>query len=323
MREFQATEARRGRGNLMIGLIGPSGGGKTYSALRLATGIQQVDPGPIFVIDTEARRATHYAPTEGESVDITKGRFDFRHIEFRAPFASLDYRDALLHCVNSGAKTIIIDSMSHEHEGEGGLLDYHEAECQRLMREWGKDHNTVQFSAWSAPKAARERLKQTMLQSWVNIILCYRAKDKLRPVKGNEPEKLGWMPIGDLILLFEMTMCALLLPGAGGVPTWAPEESGEKMLTKLPGYLAHIFGGGPKPLDEEAGKAMAQWAAGGVVVAPSAEDAAEVIARVNRAATVAELEEVTSVARLRDWQKEQSKAIGEAVKARKTALSKR
>ena len=322
-RTFESTKATRGRGNLTIGLIGPSGGGKTYSALRLATGIQRVDPGPIFVIDTEARRATHYAPTEGESVDPSKGRFDFHHVEFLAPFGSLDYLEAIDHCISLGAKTIIIDSMSHEHEGEGGMLDRHESECLRLMKEWQKDRNTVQFSAWAVPKAERNRLKQRMLQIPANFILCYRAKDKLKPVKGKEPEKLGWMPIGDLVFLFEMTVCALLLPGAGGVPTWAPEEAGEKMLTKLPGYLANVFGGSPRPLDEAAGEAMAKWAAGGVVVAPTDDEAAAVVEQVNRAQTAQALDEVTSIARLRDWAPNQHKAIGEAVKARKAALSKR
>jgi pantothenate kinase-related protein Tda10 len=36
-RSFQANDAKRERVPLLLGLIGPSGGGKTYSALRLAT----------------------------------------------------------------------------------------------------------------------------------------------------------------------------------------------------------------------------------------------------------------------------------------------
>ena len=55
-RSFEDKPATRERVPLMIGLMGPSGGGKTYSALRLATGIQRVAGGDIFMIDTERRR---------------------------------------------------------------------------------------------------------------------------------------------------------------------------------------------------------------------------------------------------------------------------
>ena len=74
-RTFEDREAVREQVPLLVGLMGPSGGGKTFSALRLATGFQRVSGGDIFVIDTEARRALHYAD-----------RFKFRHIAFPAPF---------------------------------------------------------------------------------------------------------------------------------------------------------------------------------------------------------------------------------------------
>src|SRR5690242_13140717 len=104
-RKFEDTEAVRSPTPLLFGLIGPSGAGKTYSALRLATGMQRVFGGEIFVVDTESRRALHYAKD-----------FKFRHVEFAPPFSPLDYLAAIEHCVTKGAKTIIVDSMSHEHD---------------------------------------------------------------------------------------------------------------------------------------------------------------------------------------------------------------
>ena len=101
---------RNGGTPILIGLVGPSGSGKTYSALRLATGIQSVVGGDIFVIDTEARRSLHYAD-----------KFNFRFLQFDPPFGPLDYLAAIRHCVSKGAKTIVVDSMSHEHEGKGGV----------------------------------------------------------------------------------------------------------------------------------------------------------------------------------------------------------
>ena len=116
-RSFDDKPAIREATPLLVGIMGPSGGGKTYSALRLATGIQRVSGGDIGFIDTEARRALHYAE-----------KFKFRHLDFRAPFGPLDYLAAVEHFVNKGVKTIIVDSMSHEHEGPGGVLEMHDQE---------------------------------------------------------------------------------------------------------------------------------------------------------------------------------------------------
>jgi dephospho-CoA kinase len=44
---------------LLIGLAGGTGSGKTYSAMELAAGIS--GDKPFAVIDSEARRALHYA----------------------------------------------------------------------------------------------------------------------------------------------------------------------------------------------------------------------------------------------------------------------
>ena len=60
-RVFDDKPAVRERVPLLLGLVGPSGGGKTYSALRLARGFQKVTGGDIHFIDTEARRVFHYA----------------------------------------------------------------------------------------------------------------------------------------------------------------------------------------------------------------------------------------------------------------------
>jgi len=208
-RVFEDRPATREKVPLLLGLMGPSGGGKTYSALRLATGIQAVTGGDIWMIDTEARRGLHYAD-----------RFAYRHVPFAPPHGSLDYLQAVEHCVNKGAKIVIIDSMSHEHEGVGGLLEQHETECQRLMGQWKTSREKVQMTAWATPKAARRRMINSMLQLDCSFILCFRAKEKLKIIGGKNPEQQGYMPIAGEELVFEMMLNALLLPGAQGVPTW-------------------------------------------------------------------------------------------------------
>lgn len=246
-RQFEDIQARREQVPLLVGMVGPSGSGKTYSALRLAAGIQRVTGGDIYGIDTESRRMLHYADT-----------FKFRHLQFGEPFSPMDYLAAIQHCVNKGARTIIIDSMSHEHEGPGGVLEMHETEHKRLG-----GSNGTKMLAWSMPKQARRRLINTIVQLKCNFILCFRAKEKLKIVRGADPEPLGFMPIGGEEFLYEMTAAALLLPGAYGVPTWASREIGENAMIKRPSQFHALFDEHDgKPISEAMGAAMARWAVG-------------------------------------------------------------
>lgn len=253
-REFTANDAKREHVPLLIGLTGPSGGGKTYSALRLATGIQTVTGGDIYFIDTESRRALHYADS-----------FKFKHVPFSAPFGSLDYLAALKFCVAQGAKVVIVDSMSHEHEGPGGMVDLHDQIALRMSGGDAAKLERVKMLAWSEPKQKRRALINGILQLNANFIFCFRAKNSSKPVKGKngktEVESLGFMPIAGEEFVFEQTLNALLLPAAGGVPTWQSDAIGERTMIKLPEQFASLrdYKG---PLDEKVGKKLALWAAG-------------------------------------------------------------
>lgn len=249
-RLFEDRPAVREATPLLTGLIGPSGTGKTYSALRLATGIQRVSGGDIYVIDTEARRALHYAE-----------RFKFRHLAFGAPFGPLDYLAAIDHCVKKGAKTIIVDSMSHEHEGPGGVLEMHELETKRIATAWKTSESKAQIAAWAKPKQDRRRLINSILQIPANFIFCFRAKEKLKIVSGKDPVALGFMPQAGEEFVYELALKCLLLPGANGFPTWRSEEPGEKMMIKLPEQFRPLFREAVQ-LSEDIGQALAEWAAG-------------------------------------------------------------
>jgi len=255
-RSFEVKQAVRESVPLLMGLFGASGSGKTYSALRLATGIQKVTGGDVFGIDTEARRMLHYADT-----------FRFKHLQFDAPFRSLDYLAAIRHCASQGAKVIIIDSMSHEHESVGGMLDYHDKEFERLG---GRE--AINMLAWKRPKADRRELLNGILQIPASFIFCFRAKEKVKMVKDDKGKQQvvpqGWMPICGDEFAFEMTANCLLLPRANGVPTWASDEPGERVMMKLPIQFQTILSE-PQPLSETIGEQLAQWAAGGAQAAPT------------------------------------------------------
>jgi len=255
-RVFTDAEAVREQTPVLVGLVSPSGAGKTYSALRLATGMQRVTGGEIFVVDTEQKRAKHYAAA-----------FKFRHVPFGKPFSPLDYLAAIEHCVTKGAKIVIVDSMSHEHEGPGGVLEMHSAKLDKLAGDDWKKRERCTMLAWSEPKQQRRRLLNSIVQMDCNFIFCFRAKRKIKPVKGGEPLDLGWMPIGGEEFVYEMTMNAILHPGANGVPSWKPTEVGEREMVKLPEQFRDVFAGDPQ-LSEDIGEKLARWAAGGVARTP-------------------------------------------------------
>lgn len=252
-RTFTAIPAVRESVPLLVGLMGPSGSGKTFSALRLATGIQSVVGGDIYGIDSEARRMLHYAD-----------RFKFKHIQFDAPFGSLDYLAAIRYCASQGAKIIITDSMSHEHEGPGGMLDYQAKEFEKMEFKEAK-----KMLSWQKPKAARQAMLNGILQIPANFIFCFRAKEKVKMAKDDRGKQVvvpqGFMPIAGEEIVYEQTVNCLLLPHADGVPTWQSDEPGERMMMKLPEQFREVFAD-RKPLSEDIGHELAAWAAGGAAI---------------------------------------------------------
>lgn len=263
-RTFEDREAKRESTPIMVGLIGPSGSGKTFSALRLAAGLQRVGGGDVYFIDSESRRALHYAD-----------KFKFRHLPFGPPFGPLDYLDAVQHCVSKGAKTIIVDSMSHEHEGPGGVLEMHEVETNRLAALWKCSTSKAQLSAWAKPKQERRRLINSLLQIPANFVFCFRAKEKLKIVPGKDPVPLGFMPQAGEEFVYELTLKCLLLPGSNGTPTWQSDQPGERLMIKLPEQFRPMFAKQVQ-LSEDVGQALAEWSAG---TSPRVSTSSELLVR--------------------------------------------
>src|SRR5439155_5467184 len=82
------------------------------------------------VIDTEADRARHYAPRSGDEPDF-KHTFRFRHVSLGAPFRPDAYEGAIVAAERAGYRAIVVDSFSHEHDGEGGHLGW----AEEILRE--------------------------------------------------------------------------------------------------------------------------------------------------------------------------------------------
>jgi hypothetical protein len=256
LRSWEIRDGVRKNTALLIGLAGPSGSGKTYSALRLATGIAKVYGGkPIVVIDTEARRALHYAD-----------KFKFKHIDFAPPFSSDDYRDAIDAAAKIDPGCIVIDSMTHEHSGEGGMLDFVEAWLDKRAGDDFAKRKAMGQLAFAAAKGPRKKMEGAIVQisGRCPMILCYRAKEKLdfkhKDSKG-QPTELGFQSDTTGDLLFDMTQQFLLLPNCKGKPIFTTSISGESKQIKTPEQFTDYMKEG-ETITEAVGERMARWVIG-------------------------------------------------------------
>lgn len=162
--------AERKQAKIKLGLQGPSGSGKTYSALLLAYGLCH-DWLKIAVIDTENHSADLYA---------NLGRYNVLNLS--KPFTPERYSEAIEACENAGMQVIIIDSISQEWEGSGGIIETHA--------------NMVgnSFTNWNAVTPRHNAFVQKILQSPCHIIATIRCKqDYVLSEKNGKfvPEKVG------------------------------------------------------------------------------------------------------------------------------------
>ncbi|WP_419213440.1 AAA family ATPase [Maribacter sp. X9] len=122
---MKLNTAERQNIKLRIGISGASGFGKTYSALKMASGMVD-DISKIAVIDTE-NGSSHMYDALGP----------FKVLTLNAPFSPERYIQAIETCENSGIEVIIIDSISHEWKGVGGCLQIHH-ELGGKFQDWAK-----------------------------------------------------------------------------------------------------------------------------------------------------------------------------------------
>lgn len=291
---FQFRPAKRENVGLLIGVAGPSGSGKTMSAFRVASGI--CGDAPFAVIDTESRRALHYAD-----------RFRFDHAELREPFTPRAYTEAIVAADKAGYPVIVVDSASHEYAGDGGVLDMAESELNRMAGDDWKKREACRMASWIKPKTEHKHMVSKLLQVRAHLILCFRADQKIEMVKDPQTGKLviqqkhtltgldGYVPITEKNLPYELTVSFLLLPSNPGVG----------LPIKLQEQHKSIFPSGTL-IDEECGRRIAQWAAGGAVARPAAQTPAPVAEEpAARTDAVAKLERAAQSgldALLKEWQ---------------------
>ncbi len=167
---MELRKSTRTRSKMKLGLQGPSGSGKTYSALLLAHGLTN-DWSKVAVIDTENGSADLYADLGNYQV-----------LQLTKPFTPERYVQALETCEKQGMEVIIIDSVSHEWEGSGGILETH----------GNMPGNS--FANWSKVTPRHNALIQKILQCSSHVVATIRSKQDyvLNDKNGKMvPEKVG------------------------------------------------------------------------------------------------------------------------------------
>lgn len=164
-------KAQRSLSKLRLAVQGPSGSGKTYGALMLAKGLG----GKIAVIDTERGSASLYA-------DL-KGMPEFDVLELEAPYTPEKYIEAIHAAEAEGYDVLIVDSMTHEWEGQGGCLEL----IDQIARAKFK-RNT--WSAYSELTPRHRKFVDAMLQSKCHIIGTMRSKTETVQTENDKGQKV-------------------------------------------------------------------------------------------------------------------------------------
>ncbi|PGC93940.1 AAA family ATPase [Bacillus toyonensis] len=189
---FQVTEAQREKMKAVIGFIGCSGSGKTAGALLTAYGMmreayldipEEEVWKKIGVIDTEHNRAKLHVGLVYEGTKIGS----FLHIDFPPPYTTERYNAAVGTMKQAGVEVIIIDSLSHNWQGEGGIVETHSGMSGNSFQNWGK----------LVPETTK--LIKTLTQNDVHILTTLRTKTEYvveQDANGRmAPRKVGTKPV--------------------------------------------------------------------------------------------------------------------------------
>ena len=187
---FQATEATRESILLRMSLTGPTGSGKTKTAMIVASRmVERLGTGPLFVIDSENRSALRYAYSPR-----SKSGYRFKHVPMpEDDYSPQSYMAALDYCESQGAGVIIMDSISHAWNGINGVLELVDqaADNSRSKNKFSE--------GWSKMTPIQNRFIQRIVGSSAHVLFTMRAKvewiiqENERGKK--EPVKVGLAPV--------------------------------------------------------------------------------------------------------------------------------
>ncbi|MBL7989401.1 MAG: ATP-binding protein [Chlorobi bacterium] len=167
---------------LRLTIAGPSGSGKTFSALSIAQAFGVAgEPPSIALIDTEHGSASKYA-------DL----FTFDTLRLDPPYSPARYIEAIQCAAKSEYDILIIDSLSHEWSGAGGILEIVDQKSKA-------NRSGNSFSVWADATPLHQSFVTAILSAPLHIIGTLRSKTEYvleQNLQGKTiPKKMGLAPI--------------------------------------------------------------------------------------------------------------------------------
>ena len=188
---MQFKKAERRAAKLRLALCSPAGGGKTFSALKIAKGIG----GKVAMIDTEHGSGNLYADNQGMP--------EYAVLELDPPYTPFRYIEAIKAAESAGFDIIIIDSLTHAWAGEGGVLDMHD-------KATSASRSGNSFTAWREITPEHNRLVDAILQSKCHVIATMRTKQEYAQSTDDKGKtvikKLGMAPVQREGMDYEFTV---------------------------------------------------------------------------------------------------------------------
>lgn len=184
MSDLVIQRAVRRNKKARIALLGSSGAGKSYTALRWAFTLAPT--GKVAAIDTEHESLSLYA---NEEVDGKVWEFDTINL---SSFSPENYIEAIKKFERAGYEVLIIDSLSHAWAGKDGALEYVDNVSQR-------DTSGNKFTAWRKGTQLQNEMVETILAAKMHIIVTMRVKMEYIQEKDDRGKttvrKVGLQPV--------------------------------------------------------------------------------------------------------------------------------
>lgn len=171
-----------------VAFCGPTGSGKTWTALGWAAVLGQ----RVALIDTEKGSAALYAD-----------HFKFDTLRINAPYHPQRLIDAIAAAEQAAYDVIVIDSLSHFWEGEGGVLEVVDAVAAR-------SNSKNKYVAWGVGTPLQRKMVDAILDADAHLILTMRSKMEYVQEKGDDGKtritRIGLAPVQRQGVEYEFTV---------------------------------------------------------------------------------------------------------------------
>lgn len=183
MTQFTIQAPSRQGKPLRIGLYGLDGTGKTYSALLLALGLTGGED--VVLADTENGGAAFYGSLG-----------NWAHLPLDGDYNPEIIMQAVEFAINSGAKAVVLDSLTSAWAGPGGVLDIADSQTNQ----YGKELSGLQ--KWKKPKQLHRDLLEALIYAPCHIIFTCKLKRSFKQIKDERTGKdnvvlVGFEPVTD------------------------------------------------------------------------------------------------------------------------------